>query len=264
MRTISQLMDLRGRTALVAGGAGHLGRAACETLVELGARVAVLDRRAADARAAAAALPPGSAASFAADLADERSTRRAVRAAVRELGGLDILVHSAAFVGTSKRSGWAVPFERQTADAFDAALRVNLTSAFTLVQEAAPALARSGRGSVVFFSSIYGRIGPDSSLYKGTSMASPAGYGASKGGLGQLARHLATTLAPRVRVNSISPGGVLRGHRKSFVSRYSRGTPLRRLAVEEDVKGAIAYLASDLSAYVTGHDLLVDGGRTAW
>jgi NAD(P)-dependent dehydrogenase (short-subunit alcohol dehydrogenase family) len=264
MRTITQLMDLRGRIALVAGGAGHLGRAACETLVELGARVAVLDRRAADARAAVEGLPPGSAIALVADLSDEKSTRRAVRDAVRELGGLDILIHAAAFVGTTKRSGWAVPFECQTSGAFDAALRVNLTSAFTLIQEAAPALARSGRASVIFFSSIYGRVGPNSSLYEGTAMTNPAGYGASKGGLDQLTRHLATTLAPRVRVNSISPGGVLRGHTKSFISRYASRTPLRRLAVEEDVKGAIAYLASDLSAYVTGHDLLVDGGWTAW
>lgn len=246
------------------GGAGHLGRAACETLIELGARVAVLDRREPDARAAAESFPDGAAIPLAADLADERATRRAAREAVRRLGGLDILIHSAAYGGTAKLSGWAVPFERQTSGAFDAALRVNLTSAFTLVQEAAPALSRSGRGSVILISSIYGRVAPDWRLYEGTTMANPAGYGASKGGLVQLARHLATTLAPRVRVNSLSPGGVLRGHKPAFVSRYARRTPLGRLAVEEDVKGAIAYLASDLSAYVTGHDLLVDGGWTAW
>ena len=264
MRTIQQLMNLSGRTALVAGGAGHLGRAACETLVEMGARVAVLDRRAVDGQAAVKELPPGSAIALAADLADEKSTRRAVREAVRALGGLDILIHAAAFVGTTKRSGWAVPIQRQTSKAFEAALNVNLTSAFTLTQEAAPALTRSGRATIIFFSSIYGSVGSDSSLYEGTVLANPAGYGASKGGLNQLTRHFATVLAPRVRVNSISPGGVLRGHTKTFISRYSRRTPLRRLAVEEDVKGAVAYLASDLSAYVTGHDLRVDGGWTAW
>lgn len=258
-------MDLRGRRAFVAGGAGHIGRTCCQTLVELGARVAVADVRAHDARAAAAALPEGSAVALRADLADEASTRRAIGECRRRLGGLDILIHAAAFVGTTKRAGWAEPFPRQSSGAFEAALRVNLTSAFTLVQEAAPDLARSGRGAVIFFSSIYGRVGPDPALYAGTPMVNPAGYGASKGGLVQLARHLATTLSPRVRVNTISPGGVRRGKQApSFLSRYRRRTPLGRLATEEDVKGAVAYLASDLSAYVTGHDLVVDGGWTAW
>ncbi len=198
------------------------------------------------------------------DPSDEARTRRAVREATRRLGGLDILVHAAALVGTSKLSGWAEPFPRQSTKAFDAALRVNLTSAFTLIQEAAPALARSGRGSVILFSSIYGLAGPDMSLYAGTKMANPAGYGASKGGLASLTRHLATVLAPRVRVNAISSGGIERGQPRAFRKRYQERTPLARLAQEEDLKGAVAYLAGDLSAYVTGHDLVVDGGWTAW
>ena len=95
-------------------------------------------------------------------------------------------------------------------------------------------------------------------------MANPAGYAASKGGLLQLTRYLATLLAPRVRVNAISPGGVWRDQPEAFHQRYLARTPLGRMATEEDLKGAIAYLASDLSAYVTGHNLVVDGGWTAW
>ncbi|MBI3565981.1 MAG: SDR family oxidoreductase [Elusimicrobia bacterium] len=264
MKTLAELSRLDGRAALVAGGAGHVGRAACEALIELGARVAVVDRDAAACRRRVAELPEGAAVAVPADLADEASARRAVRESIRRLGGLDVLVHAAAFVGTSKLAGWAAPFARQSSKAFDAAMRVNLTSAFTLVQEAAPALARSGHGSVILFSSIYGRVGPDMSLYAGTAMANPAGYGASKGGLNQLTRHLATTLAPRVRVNAVSPGGIERGQPRAFQARYRARTPLRRMAREEDLKGAVAYLASGLSAYVTGQDLLVDGGWTAW
>ncbi|MBI2789652.1 MAG: SDR family oxidoreductase [Elusimicrobia bacterium] len=263
MRSIAELSRLDGRKALVAGGAGHVGLAVCETLAELGARVAVLDRDPAACRRRAAALP-GGAVAVPCDLSSEAGTRRAVRAAQRRLGGLDILVHAAAFVGTTKLAGWAEPFARQSTKAFDAALRVNLTSAFTMVQEAAPALSRSGKGSVILFSSIYGRVGPDMSLYAGTKMANPAGYGASKGGLAQLTRHLATVLGPRVRVNAISPGGIERGQPASFQKRYRSRTPLARMAVEEDLKGATAFLAGDLSAYVTGHDLLVDGGWSAW
>ncbi len=95
-------------------------------------------------------------------------------------------------------------------------------------------------------------------------MAQPAGYGASKGGVLQLTRYLATTLAPRVRVNAISPGGVWRQQPDAFHQRYISRTPLGRMAAEEDLKGAVAYLASDLSSYVTGHNLAVDGGWTAW
>jgi NAD(P)-dependent dehydrogenase (short-subunit alcohol dehydrogenase family) len=133
-----------------------------------------------------------------------------------------------------------------------------------LAQAAREALMASGHGSIIFFSSIYGNVGPDMQLYADTAMANPAGYGASKGGLQQLARYLATVLAPQVRVNVISPGGVWRNQPAVFRDRYEARTPLHRMATEEDLKGAVAYLASDLSAYVTGQNLLVDGGWTAW
>ena len=112
--------------------------------------------------------------------------------------------------------------------------------------------------------SIYGMVGPNMGLYAGTSMGNPAAYAASKGGLLQFTRWLASVLAPHVRVNSITPGGVSRNQAPAFVERYQLLTPLGRLATEEDFKGAVAFLASDLSAYVTGHNLVVDGGWTVW
>lgn len=253
---------MTGRRALVCGAAGHIGGAVCEALVERGASVCVsdLDGNATAERAAAL----GRAISRPCDLADETATRALVRDVVHELGGLEVLVHTAALVGTSELHGWAAPFEEQTVAAWDEALRLNLTSVFVLAQEARTALAASGSGSVIVFGSIYGIVGPDPSLYEGTQMANPAGYGASKGGLLQLVRTLATTLAPDVRVNAITPGGIERGQPEVFRKRYRTRTPLRRLAREEDIKGAVAFLASDLSAYVTGHNLVVDGGWTAW
>ena len=119
-------------------------------------------------------------------------------------------------------------------------------------------------GAVILFASTYGMVGPDMRLYAGTPMANPAGYSASKGGLLQLMRYFATLLAPRIRVNAISPGGVWRNQPELFLERYVARTPLGRMAAEGDLKGAVAYLASDLSAYVTGHNLVVDGGWTAW
>lgn len=269
MRSIANLMNLEGRQALVTGGAGHIGYAAAETLVEMGARVAILDLAPEACAERARRLTrhgPGSALPLACNLADERAVRAAVRKATRALGGLDILVHSAAFVGTTKIAGWAVPFEKQSVSAWETGMRVNLTSLFIMVQEARAALAATGQGSVILVSSIYGMVGSDTALYEGTPMNKDRvlAYSASKGGLLQLMRHLATLLAPAVRVNAISPGGIARGQPEAFRKRYASRTPLKRMGAEEDLKGAVAYLASDLSAYVTGHNLVVDGGWTAW
>ena len=267
MRPVESLMSLRGRNALVAGGAGHIGLAVGETLVEMGAKVSILDLDAPacqDRVATLERLREGTAFSVPCDLRDEQAQRAAVRQSIDTMGGLDILIHCAAFVGTSPLPGWAVPFDEQSVQAWDAALRVNLTSAFVMVQEAKETLAASGDGSVILFASIYGLAGPDFSLYEGTEMANPAGYAASKGGLLQLMRYLATALAPEIRVNAISPGGVWRHQPEVFHQRYISRTPLGRMAVEEDMKGAVAYLSSDLSGYVTGHNLVVDGGWTAW
>lgn len=229
----------------------------------MGAQVAIVDKDKTACELRASTLG-ANAFPFACDLADEQSVRATVRTVIHSFGGLDILIHCAAFVGTTQMTGWGVPFEQQTVSAWDAALRVNLTSAFVLSQEAKEALIQSQHGSIILFSSIYGMVGPDMELYSGTTMANPAGYGASKGGLLQLTRYLATVLAPQVRVNAISPGGVWRNQPDVFQKRYEAHTPLHRMAIEEDLKGATMFLASDLSAYVTGQNLVVDGGWTAW
>ncbi|MBI3616065.1 MAG: SDR family oxidoreductase [Candidatus Omnitrophica bacterium] len=267
MRSIGQLTDLSGRRALVTGAAGKIGSMVSQTLSEMGAKVVLLDLEPEACRKSAELVSQqgnGKGIALTCNLEEEKATRRTIREAVQALGGLEILVHCAAYVGTTPTPGWAVPFEQQSVAAWEAALRVNLTSAFVMVQEAKEALVSSGHGSVIFFSSIYGLMGPDFRLYEGTSMNNPAAYGASKGGLLQLTRYLATLLAPKVRVNAITPGGVWRDQPDSFHQQYVSRTPLGRMATEEDLKGAVLYLASDLSAYVTGQNLVVDGGWTAW
>lgn len=248
MNSLSDLQNLEGRVALVTGGAGHIGRAACDALRELGAKVWTLDRADAD---------------LVCNLADLSAVQGAAEQVMSE-GALDIIIHAAAFVGTSQLPGWAAPIEEQDPRCWDEVLRVNVSSLFTLAQTARPKLAERGYGSIVAIGSIYGQVGPDMSLYEGTSMANPVGYGVTKGGLIQLVRYLATTYAPHVRANLVTPGGVFRGQPESFVSKYEKRTPLGRMATEEDMKGAIAFFASDLSRYVTGQDLAVDGGWTAW
>jgi NAD(P)-dependent dehydrogenase (short-subunit alcohol dehydrogenase family) len=167
-------------------------------------------------------------------------------------------------VGTSGLKGWNTPFKDQQSDTWRLALDVNLTAPFVLTQACADALAKSGHGSVINVASIYGMVGPDMGLYEGTEIGNAAAYGASKGGLLQLTRWLSTVLAPQVRVNAITPGGLWRNQPESFHHRYVARTPLKRMGSEEDFKGAVAYLASDLSSYVTGQNLVVDGGWTVW
>ncbi len=265
-RTLAELMRLDGRVVAITGGAGHIGAAVAESVVELGAHVAVLDLpgRAAPAAALLHRAHGGEHLGVDVDLADVEHVGRAVQPVLDRFARLDVLIHCAALVGTSQLSGWSVPFAEQRLPAWQKALDVNVSSAFVLVQAALPALSSSGHGSVVFVGSIYGVVGPDWRLYDGTALGNPAAYAASKGALLQLMRWLATTLAPTVRVNAISPGGVWRQTPEPFHARYVDRTPMKRMATEEDLKGAVAYLASDLSAYVTGQNLMVDGGWTAW
>jgi NAD(P)-dependent dehydrogenase (short-subunit alcohol dehydrogenase family) len=267
MKTLRELMDLSGRVAVVTGGAGHIGRAMCAALAELGAAVVVVDVNAEAAEAAAAALRQTTGAEtlpLVVDLADEAAVKNIPAAVLARFGRIDVLVNNAAFVGTSGLTGWGVPFEQPSVHTWRKAMEVNLTAAFALTQARAPAPAAHGRGAVVNVASIYGVVGPDMGLYEGTAMGNPAAYAASKGGLIQLTRWLSTVLGPNIRVNCLSPGGVARGQADVFRDRYVERTPLKRMATEEDFKGTLAWLASDLSAYVTGQNIMVDGGWTVW
>jgi len=265
MKTLKELMDLSGRVALITGGSGYVGSTAGQSLAELGAKVAVLDIEQEKCDAVATVLSETykvDCVGLAVDLSATDEIARVPARVKERLGRLDIIIHSAAY--TANVPGWAVPFEEQSVEPWDRAMRINMTAAFLLVQAAKDLLVQSERGSVLFVSSIYGIVGPDMRLYKDTGMNNAAGYAATKGGLLQLMRYLATVLAPHVRVNAISPGGIWRNQPEQFHERYKARTPLGRMATEEDLKGAIAYLASDLSNYVTGHNLIIDGGWTVW
>ena len=267
MRRLSELISLKGRVALVTGGAGHLGQAMASVLAELGASTVLADIDADAAENAAKELEElfgVRSIGIGIDLANHEDVVSLPSVVEKQLGGIDILVNNAGFVGTSGLSGWVTPFNDQSTDTWRKALEVNLTAPFTLCREAVPLLQRSRHGCIVNISSIYGLLGPDMGLYEGTGMGNPAAYASSKGGLIQMTRWLATVLAPAVRVNCIIPGGVWRNQPEIFVERYIAKTPMKRMAYEEDFKGIIAYLASDLSAYVTGQCIAVDGGWSAW
>lgn len=267
MRDVRALFELSGRVAIVTGGAGHIGSAIADALAELGAAVAVVDLDESRASAVSDAIATKrnvGTLPLAIDLENEEAVRGIAPRVRKEFGRIDVLVNCAALVGTSGLEGWAVPIRDQSVKSWRRALEVNLTAPFILCQAAADELSAHGAGSIINVLSIYGLVGPDERLYEGTPLGNPAAYGASKAGLLQFTRHLSTTLAPHVRCNAITPGGVERNQADAFRERYVARTPLGRMAIEEDFKGAAAFLASDASAYITGQNIVVDGGWTAW
>jgi NAD(P)-dependent dehydrogenase (short-subunit alcohol dehydrogenase family) len=260
-------MNLQGRTALITGAAGGIGRVMAQTLEEIGADLVLVDLPGAQYGTVIEAMVARGKVKIeilACDLESEKERESLIAHFTKTQRPLDVLINNAAFVGTSTLKGWSTNLENQTIETWRRALEVNLTSAFHLSKGLAPTLAQNKRGSLVNVASIYGLHAPDYSLYQGTEMGNPAAYAASKGGLIQLTRWLATTLAPHVRVNAIAPGGVFRNQPKEFVARYEARTPLGRMATENDFRGAIGFLASDMSSYVTGQILSVDGGWGIW
>lgn len=267
MKSLKELMGLKGRVAVITGGAGHIGAAMAEALAELGCSICIVDRPSSKLHVLSAELRAKwqiDAEAFEVDLEEEVQRIELLKKISRHFGRADILVNNAAFVGDNNLKGWGVRFEDQLIDTWRRALEVNLTAAFHLSQLLTPLLRSGGRGSIVNIGSIYGVVGPDQGLYEGTQMGNPAAYAASKGGVVQMTRWLSSMLAPEIRVNCISPGGIARGQPDTFAQRYIARTPMGRMGAEEDFKGVIAFFASDLSAWVTGQNLMVDGGWTVW
>lgn len=268
------LFDLSGRVILIVGGAGLLGRQFAATLGHAGAQVVLADvdaARSEEAAAEAAGRTGAKVWAVAMDAGREESVRQAVGELRQRAGRLDGLI----FGPMAKPAGYYKPFGDYRLEAWRAVIDTNLTGAFLCCREAAPLLAERG-GSVVLVSSVYGLVGPDQRIYEECSPAgniyggadplnAPAPYAASKAGLAGLGRYLATLWGPRgVRVNVLFPGGVWDGHEEAFHRRYVARTVLGRMAVRSDFNGAVLFLMSDASRYMTGAHLIIDGGWTAW
>jgi NAD(P)-dependent dehydrogenase (short-subunit alcohol dehydrogenase family) len=263
----SALFSLEGKRIAITGAAGHLGSALAAVVADAGADLYLVDRDAPGLEAVASTLgarAKGAVEVFVADLEDEGSRKAFVEALGSKTSRLDGLVHNAAFVGTSDLEGWAVGFKDQSLETWRRALEVNVTAPFHLTQLMLPLLEAAIAPSFVTIGSVHGIVGPDWRLYEGLEMANPAAYAASKAALIQLTTWLATTLAPKIRCNSVSPGGLERSQPSKFVTRYRERTPMGQMGSENDIVGAIVYLLSDASSYVTGQNIVVDGGYSTW
>lgn len=259
---VPELFDLRGRRALVTGASGHLGGAMARALAEAGATVVVGSRVLARAEAVAAELPGGGAVphrAAALDQMDEASLERGFRQAVEAAGGLDVLVnngHEPLAADWTDVTG--AEFTRQLANATGYFLLARLMRNH--------AVERGAAASVIMLGSMYGLVGSYPEVYEGVCPVSPAAYHALKGGIVHLTRHLAVYWArDRVRVNCLSPGPFPSSKAPpEMVRRLCERSPMKRMGLAHELKGAVVFLASDASSYVTGHNLVVDGGWTAW
>jgi len=268
--------SLAGRVAIVTGAAGLLGRQHCRALADAGAAVVATDLQEDTCRDVVSELAAEGRRdihAFPADITDPASLGRLREAALRINDRIDVLINNAAMNDRFENAATAAAqsrFENYPVDRFRQALDVNVTGTFLACQVLGSEMARRGRGSIVNIASTYGMVGPDQRIYRGEAgeqrFWKSAAYPASKGAVLAFTRYLATTWADRgVRVNSLSPGGIAQtGQDTVFVAHYSQRTPLARMAEAHEMRGAIVFLASDASSYMTGANLVVDGGWTAW
>lgn len=266
--------SLDGKVAVVTGALGLLGRRHSEALAAAGAAVVVTDIDPSECVRRADELSAGHGRpvlGHGADVTVKSSVAALRDAALARFGRVDVLVNDAAVNEKVEAPAGAAPlgFEEYPLEEWERSLRVNLTGTFLCCQVFGAAMAGAGRGSIVNISSTYGIVAPDQSLYlrqDGTrAFWKSAAYPVTKGGVLALTRYLATYWGARgVRVNALCPGGVENGQDPHFVARYAERTPLGRMAQAGDYDGAVVYLASDASSYMTGSSLVVDGGFTAW
>ncbi|HJN14524.1 MAG TPA: SDR family oxidoreductase [Armatimonadota bacterium] len=259
--TLQDLFSLEGKVALVTGGAGHLGRPMSEALAELGARVVVASRNIDNCRAVAEALGDGHLA-LPLDISSADSIRATVAEVIEQMSRVDVLVNNA-------YSGPMAFLDDATEDDFAESLCNGVTSYFVAAQACWRFMREHGGGSIINIASMYGMVGSYPEAYEGTEFGSPPNYHAAKGAVIHLTRHLAVYWAKDgVRVNAISPGPFPRpdqqGELAKMVARLETKSPMARMGKPVEMKGAAALLASEAGSYITGQNVVVDGGWTAW
>lgn len=267
------LFDLTGKVALVTGGVGILGSHFCRGLAQHGANIAVVDLDAAKSEESAMHISDEfgvKCAGFGCDVSDSDSVRQTVEAVTAKFGHIDILHNNAATKGPDLKAMFA-PFEEYTLETWRNIMAVNLDGVFLMAQAVCKQMVQQGKGgSIIQTASIYGIMGPDQRIYAGAeymgvNINSPAVYSASKAGVVGLTKWLATYYAKDgIRVNTLTPGGNESGQNETFLKNYSNRIPLGRMGQPHEMVGALIYLASDASSYVTGQNIIVDGGLDAW
>jgi len=268
----ADLFSLSGKVVLVTGGAGLLGQVFCQAFADSGADVAVVDIDDQVAKSVAANIATKSGRKvrgIGCDITSPETVSKMVKTVVSELGRIDVLINNAASKGSSLDEFFK-PFEDYSLQTWREVMSVNIDGLFLVAQEVGKQMKLQGGGSIIQTSSIYGVVAPDQRIYEGSEyngrpINTPAVYSASKAAVLGLTSYLSTYWANSgIRVNSLTPGGISSGQNKTFDEKYSNRVPLRRMGQASELVGALIYLASDASSYVTGQNIIVDGGLSAW
>ena len=242
---------LEKKIIIITGGNGLLGSAIIEKLIEDGAFVINLDIN---------HKTNESLSNIECDITNQESVDNSLNLIINKYEKIDGLVNNA----YPRTQDWGNKFEDIKLDSWKKNIDWQLNSYFYMSQQVAMQMAKQKSGSIINIASIYGVIGPDFTVYDGTNMTMPAGYAAIKGGLINLTRYMASYFGPhKVRVNTVSPGGIFDNQNISFVENYEKKVPLRRMGLPEDITPSVSFLLSNESKYITGQNLIVDGGWTA-
>ena len=275
MNTNSQydFSSLNGKTAIITGGAGILGKHFSEGLASFGSHVVIVDlnKNAAEILASDLTRRYGQQCiSIECDVSEPASVNSMVDEVVKQFGDIHVL-HNNAASKSSDLEAFFAPFEEYTLDQWREVAKVNIDGMFLVAQAIGKKMVEQNKGgSIVQTASIYGVLGPDSRIYEGSSymghsINTPAVYSVSKAAVIGLTKYLATYWAEKnIRVNCITPGGVESGQNDVFKEKYSSRVPLGRMAQPEEMVGALLYLASNASSYVTGQNIIIDGGLSVW
>jgi NAD(P)-dependent dehydrogenase (short-subunit alcohol dehydrogenase family) len=277
-KSVSELFRLDGRVAVITGGGGMLGMKHAEAIAEVGGTPVLLDVNESKVKKGVAELRerfgPGPS-GHAVDITELAAVRQVVGSIVGEKGHIDILINNAAMTVESslREQGYFAPFEEYDVGLWERALRVSLTGAFICTQAVGRHMKDRRSGVVLNIASDVGVISPDHRIYRpdpkddypGTPFNTPLSYAVAKAGLINFTRYLATYWAPyNIRVNALSPAGVYNDHDERFVRRLTNLIPMGRMATKDEYKGAVVFLVSDASAFMTGFNVIMDGGRTCW
>ena len=241
-------INLKNKFCFVTGSNGYIGKTICQKLIKQGAIVIHTDIKKNKIKSKNSFF-------FKADLKSKKEINILVKKIKKKFKKIDVLVNNAGYVATSdlgKKDSMLIYNEEY--------IKLNLNNTIYLTDLIIPSLKKSKQGSIINICSIYSFLTFDYNLYKGTAMKAPLAYGVSKAGLMHYTKMLSTSLAPKIKVNSISPGGIFRNQPSKFIKKYLLKTPLNRMCNENDVANAVIFFSSELSSYITGHNLVVDGG----
>ena len=261
--------NFKNKNILITGSAGNIGSKLSYVFLEKGANLILIDNNKSSQKYLITNLrkiskDKNKIDSYIINLESKKDRTKIINQIKKKYKNIDILINNASLVGTSDLKGWNTKFEKQSVDTWSKALEVNLTAPFHLIQSLIKLIQKSKNPSIINISSIYGFLAANWSLYKDIqNVGNPAAYSVSKAGVIQLTKWLSTALAPKIRVNSISPGGIKKSVKK-FILRYENLTPLKQMLDVDDVVEVILFLASKKSKNITGQNIVVDGGWSVY